>query len=205
MKKLSLLFLLLCIILASCTKTGKSSNSDTSQLIPLLVGNEWDYVTEFYDTLGNLYSTENWPNGPVSDTIINDTIWYTQLPYDSIAIMSTANEIYSYNLVDSVPDGVYLKRTEKDSEIIYHSISSVRYEKLVSFNKVYNKNGYDDVIKNVDSGFYNGSLYNYTEYYIKPGLGIVETDYYWPNFHHADNTVSFYLGSKQILKSYILH
>lgn len=116
--------------------------------------------------------------------------------------MSTANTVYGYGLVDN-SSGIFLESTDKDSEVIYQNVSEWQYGKLVAFNKIYNKNGYD-VIKNVDTMIYRNSPFEYDEYYIKPGIGIVEIDYYWVNYH-ADGTTSFSLRRKQTLKSYSLH
>ena len=147
--------------------------------------------------------TRDWPNIVLNDTIINDTTWYTNFPGDSSTLISTANTVFSYDIVSNSGTNVVYKSTDEDSETIYQNVSAAQYGKLVAFNKTYNKNGYD-VIKNVDSSFYNNSLEGYAEYYIKPGLGVVESDYYWPNYH-TDGTISFYLARKEILQSYILH
>lgn len=200
-------FFLLSSIMVSCTKNAQTDNIETAQLIPLAVGNQWVYAIEEYDTSGNLIPfSESEPilqdTLKFSDTVINDTTWYTNLPADSLALMSTANAVYGHRLVDNATN-LFLKSTDKDSETIYQDISEKQYGKLVAFNKTYSKNGYD-VIKNVDTSIYNNSPFAYDEYYIKPGLGIIEIDSYWANYH-ADGSESFSFRRKQTLTSYSVH
>ncbi len=207
MKQFFLFIFLSCIIIIGCTKSAKTDNVQATQLIPFSVNNYWVYTTEDYDTSGNLIPFS--PSKPIlqdtliySDTVINDTTWYTNLPGDSLGLMSTTNAVYG-NFLSENTSHIYLKSTDEDSETIYQNFTDWQYGKLVAFNKIYNKNGYD-VIKNVDTLVDRNSVYEYDEYYVKPGLGIVEIDYYWVNYH-TDGSTSFSLRRKKTLKSYSVH
>ena len=70
-----LLSLLSSILLLSCSDPTEP-NSSPSVLIPLKIGNTWNYSRTVYDSLGFVLYTWNINSSIQRDTIINYTKWY---------------------------------------------------------------------------------------------------------------------------------
>jgi hypothetical protein len=77
--KLNLIFLLFCLIsfmLSSCKDNPVDSSTDTGQIWPLKVGNQWVYHGVSYDSTGAVKGSGTASFSVESDTVVSEEIWY---------------------------------------------------------------------------------------------------------------------------------
>ena len=70
-----LLFILTVLLIYSCSESTEPDNS-INELIPLKIGNTWNYSRTVYDSSGFVLYTWNINSSIQRDTIINYTKWY---------------------------------------------------------------------------------------------------------------------------------
>lgn len=70
-----LLFIFTSLLIYSCSESTEPDNS-VNKLIPLKIGNTWNYSRTVYDSSGFVYYTDNIISSVQRDTIINYTKWY---------------------------------------------------------------------------------------------------------------------------------
>jgi hypothetical protein len=70
-----LLFILAALLIYSCSESTESDNSIT-ELIPLKIGNKWNYEYTAYDSTGTVNFQGNSTSSVDRDTMINSVSWY---------------------------------------------------------------------------------------------------------------------------------
>lgn len=70
-----LILLLSSTIFLSCSESTEPDNS-INELIPLKIGNTWNYIRTVYDSLGSVLYTDNINSSVERDTIINYIKWF---------------------------------------------------------------------------------------------------------------------------------
>lgn len=70
-----LLFIFTSLLIYSCSESTEPDNSIT-ELIPLKIGNTWNYIRTVYDSTGTVEYTENNNSSVERDTIINYIKWF---------------------------------------------------------------------------------------------------------------------------------
>jgi len=60
----------------SCEKDHEVVNIDRSLLVPLNIGNFWNYQISYYDSLKNVLRIDSNKITVTGDTIINNQLWY---------------------------------------------------------------------------------------------------------------------------------
>lgn len=197
-------FLVISIGFITCTKS--STTIKIVELIPLQVGNQWHYddISFNYDgdTLGISEAIMQ-----VSDSLqIHNETWFEGVFKHEGFYRSTTDRVY-FQLYSTDPQYfIQFGKTSLPSETLVDSVYDLHTrEQLVAFSELQHINGYDGVIKNVDSFTYDIFTlpYFYNDIFIKPGLGIVQVDLY-----ESENGISggapFHLTTQLILKSYTL-
>ena len=75
-----LVFVLAILLLFSCSEPTEPDSS-IFELVPLDVGNEWEYAITRYDTTGNILYEHNGTSKIFKDTVFNGIRWYCDIPY----------------------------------------------------------------------------------------------------------------------------
>lgn len=70
-----LCFAIVALLFPNCSETTEPENS-TGELIPLKVGNSWNYTEISYDSSGSIIQTQNVNRTMVKDTSILNYTWY---------------------------------------------------------------------------------------------------------------------------------
>ena len=71
------LFVSSIIFVSSCSESTSPELDNSNGLIPLKIGNSWNYEFTDYDSSGTIVQTENQINTIVKDTTIMNAIWYS--------------------------------------------------------------------------------------------------------------------------------
>jgi hypothetical protein len=74
-RNLYLLFILSALLICSCSESTEPDNT-INQLIPLKIGNTWNYSRTVYDSTGTVEYTENINSSVEKDTSIEGIKWY---------------------------------------------------------------------------------------------------------------------------------
>jgi hypothetical protein len=74
-RNLYLLFILSALLIYSCSESTEPDNT-INQLIPLKIGNTWNYSRTVYDSTGTVEYTENINSSVEKDTSIDGIKWY---------------------------------------------------------------------------------------------------------------------------------
>lgn len=171
MKRINLaIIVLLMMIIQSCADVNTPTVNETSnEIIPLAVGNTWNYHTTLYDTTGNVFMDFNNSNKIVGDTTIQNINWFY---YDKNAlyfsIFQDGFHIYDPYKTDSLRDQLNFK-----------------YPCSVG-----DKYSYYEVVKidtqiTVPAGTFSCIMYSlrmqtsmdfaFIDFFIKPGVGNIKT------------------------------
>lgn len=164
------LFFILIALVQSCNDVNNPSVDEISEdIIPLAVGNTWNYHTTLYDTAGNVFREFDSSSRITGDTLIDNNTWYY---YESNAWFCSIFE-----------DG-------------YHTYDPYRSDSLKNrLNFKYpcaagDKYSYYEVAKSdtqitVPAGTFNCIMYKlrmrtsmdfaYLDFFIKPGIGYIKT------------------------------
>jgi len=198
MKKIILSLIAVLFIISACSDS--SSPSETKEILPLKVGNEWNYSFNSED------SNYNYSFYIEKDTLINDSIWY-KLKVDSLNSFLTKNKkcglwFYDINCSDT-SNSAYLKYAYP---VIY---DDVWYDVIKNYQMhVISRNM--QVV--VPAGVFSCYVYQKTypkqygndfkmaidEMYFSPGIGLIKVI----NFIYVDNKKE--MESYQELTSYTL-
>jgi hypothetical protein len=69
------LFILTSLLIYNCSESTEPDYSNLD-LIPLAVGNKWNYKTTTFDSTGNVINQQNGNTSIIKDTLINGIKWY---------------------------------------------------------------------------------------------------------------------------------
>ena len=171
MKTLKLVLILVSlIVIQSCSDVNNPQLIEGSNdIIPLAVGNTWDYHTTLYDTTGNVFADFHNSNKIIGDTIIGNSNWYY---YDIAAwycsIFQDGYHVYDPYETDSLKNRLSLK---------YPCTVGDKY----SFYEV----AKIDTQITVPAGSFSCVMYTlrmqtstefaFIDFFIKPGVGYVKT------------------------------
>ncbi len=198
---------ILFFLVTACSKDNKAITPDTGtvKLIPGETGNTWNYDLEQFDTNGVLI-TKSYYSVIVSEQVESfGEIWFIDNYFDSGLHRSTENRLY-YKMNATV--GAYwaqLGSTKQSSEIILDTIFGSSKEQVIAYGATQTINGYQ-AIKNLNKIYFDAAsdkVNQYSEYYITPGLGIVQIDQYLSK--SIEGGEPYYLVQRHKLNNYILH
>lgn len=175
MKKLSLIILtLLLALFIGCSDTPTYPEVQSDVLIPLNVGNYWDYESVTYDSNGNpTYSNFISRDSVYSDTLLNNEKWY----------FISDNEVYAVGRFVRNQSGYgYLTATLYETtkpKLLFKYPAAVgdisEYNVVININKkVVTSLGVFDCIKYRQPISEGGSLY--WDYYVAPNIGVVKIE-----------------------------
>ena len=106
--KLTFFCSLIYLYISGC-KSPTSPTVTNPSIIPLAVGNQWIMQTSYFDTLGNLSSTNQDTIKVIGDTIIQGQKYYVMLNLYSLTFMSNRNDgIYVLD-VNNYQSSMFLK------------------------------------------------------------------------------------------------
>jgi hypothetical protein len=190
-------YLILPVLLTSCTKDEQTSTDEF--LVPLKIGNEWQYETIIYNENESVSSSTTTNMTILRDTSINGKIYFS----DGLTYYRNVDK----NTVEASINGsvfyTYFKRTNQDQMKVQTGVGQldncIAYDTLKAFNQLTSINGYESVRNEFElTNCYGIKLK--TVSYLKPGVGITKVLHYLRN----SNTGNLYLRFKQELKSYKL-
>lgn len=207
-------FLLLAGAAASfwgCSKGG-NNNSGLPQvskgLMPLSVGNYWNYSKVDYDSATGL------PKDTVSDAIniigevsVNGVLYFqqnqtsvTNINAPSYFVNADSNTLEK---IDSASQYTFFKRVNTDSSLTDSWTDTVTshckgHNLLVGFTANYAIDGYSCLRNEVQVTDCTGAVFEKWEYYLKPGLGLVRIQLY----KVINGSGNFYLQFSEDLGGY---
>jgi len=177
-KFLSIIVLSLIFIISNCSEENNPvGNNFTNNIIPLTVGNSWNYRSILYDTSGNIIFVSEITRIINGDTLIGNTTWsYFVKDANYFANLSDGHYIYDQYSSDSNKISlVYKYPCKKNDTYSFWEVSNCDTQITVpagTFNCILFK-----------CRMQTGDSFSYYDVYIKPGIGIVKSvDYgYIPN------------------------
>jgi hypothetical protein len=209
MKKIILSILIL-IIFFGCSKNNNVSTSPTKStgLIPLSVGNFWQYTAVNYDTNGVPIDTLSDEIAITAQFGINDTTYF-QMQWQnfpnnagSVLVNFDSNTL---DKIDTSSQYVFFKRAQSDSVLVDSWADTVStrckgHNNLVAFTDVTDVDGYSCLRNIVYVSDCTGTVFEKWVYYLKPGFGFVRISHYMLN-----NSGTFYLQfSEDVTASHII-
>ena len=164
----AMVWLLGCVFIGCSDKSNPVNNGPRIDLIPLAVGNTWNYKFSAYDTTGNVYLTDTTVTKIVGDTAIANQMWYYQdVQGNYSANLQNGYYTYSRYAQDSLRFGMVYKYPCQPGD--KYSYTEVRQcDTLITvpagtFSCIF----YAYRLKTLDSFWYSDA-------YISPGAGIVK-------------------------------
>lgn len=194
----SLCFIILVSSLSSCTK--EKNKTDQQVLLPLKVGNQWQYETVIYNEDGSIDNSYSYTMLISNDTVINgETYFYDGSTYYRNADVNTV--ISGTNAIDF---HVTFKRTTVDRTIIERWTAIIdnckAINNLIAYTQITNVNGHES-LRNESEMTNCYRVLSKRVTYLAPGLGNTKQLLYVPNSTNG----SLYLRGKSDLKSYKLN
>jgi hypothetical protein len=199
------------ILFFGCSKNsnnGSTPPSVSNGLMPLSVGNYWQYSKVAFDSSTGL------PGLPVSDEIsivaevsVNGVTYFQQ---NQTSITNIDGPSFFVNIdsntvekIDSASEYIFFKRVTADSSLQDSWADTVtsRCEGknlLIGFADTLTIDGYSCLRNEVQVTDCTGATFEKWEYYLKPGLGLVRIQLY----KVISNTGNFYLQFQEDLTSY---
>jgi hypothetical protein len=202
--------MLIIVIFFGCSKNNNVSTSPTKSvgLIPLSVGNFWQYSAVDYDTNGIRIDSSGDEIAITAQFGINDTTYF-QAQWDffpnnngSFLVNVDSNTL---DKVDSSIKYVFFKRSQSDSVLVDSWVDTVSsrckgHDNLFAFTDVTNVDGYSCLRNVVYVSDCTGTVFEKWVYYLKPGFGFVRILHYLLN-----SGGTFYLHfSEDIVSSHII-
>lgn len=187
------------IFLSALSSCKKDKDNSTQVIMPLKVGNEWQYEIVSYDDNGGIVVTESATTTIIKDTIINGVTWFAS----GSTYYKNADANTVLHSVDAKNFYIRLKRSNVDKATfeIFNSMSGGCQSKeiLTAYTQMSNENGYES-LRNETELTYCNNLYQKKVFYFTPGIGMVKYLIYVPNYNG-----SLVLRHKGELKSYKLN
>jgi len=198
------------ILLTACTKNAPATlpSGNSSMLIPLNAGNLWNYADTNIDEDGTRSFTESETMQIFQHVNINNETWFFTNFFNSSGVFTRSVENEFYFRQSATSDSFLFFARTSGSSVVYRDTinASGDKEKYISYSNAYNMNGFDNLIKNVINQYAQSDttkIRSYMEWYIKPGIGIVEIDSY--SSKNVNGGEPFYLQRKATLTSYLLN
>jgi len=175
----SLLFILLLSILILRCSEPTEPNSSPSVIIPLKIGNTWNYSRTVYDSTGFVYYTDNIISSVQRDTIINYTKWYGFT--DAPGSVYFTNKLDGYWALQTIaypyfPNDTSFIVYEYPAHVgdIYGSPNSPR--EVVSVDEHITVSAGEFEVIHIVTTFIGSNNYQLDSYeiYITPGIGIIK-------------------------------
>ena len=187
------LILLVLLFLFNCSDSTEPTIDEPTELIPLKIGNSWDYILTHYDSNGTIINSNEQIDELYKDTVISGITWYAYKE-DYIS--------YFYALSNK-SDGVWVYFGNIDSSVLFYKYPTFTGEKhleyeVISLNTEVTTNAGNFKCLHIKYDF-SGDGYTHLEVFIAPGIGKVKSLQYGLR---SDN--SSYLEYKSELKSYNL-
>jgi hypothetical protein len=209
---MKILFLAAAIIFffgcAKSSNNGSAPPSVSNGLMPLSVGNYWNYSKVDFDSASGL------PKDTVSDEImivaevsVNGVTYFQQ---NQVSITNIDGPSFFLNIdsntvekIDSASEYIFFKRVTTDSSLQDSWADTVtsRCEGknlLIGFVNSLTIDGYSCLRNEVQVTDCTGATFEKWEYYLKPGLGLVRIQLYKVN----NSLGNFYLQFSEDLTSY---
>ena len=209
---MKILFLAAAIIFffgcAKSSNNGSAPPSVSNGLMPLSVGNYWNYSKVDFDSASGL------PKDTVSDEImivaevsVNGVTYFQQ---NQVSITNIDGPSFFLNIdsntvekIDSASEYIFFKRVTADSSLQDSWADTVtsRCEGknlLIGFVNSLTIDGYSCLRNEVQVTDCTGATFEKWEYYLKPGLGLVRIQLYKVN----NSLGNFYLQFSEDLTSY---
>ncbi len=197
------------IMFFSCSKnnnTGSGLPLTTSGVIPLSVGNYWQYNKISYDSTGSPIDTTTDEIDILGETGINGVIYYQQ---NQTSITNINSSSFFVNVdsntlekIDSSTTYTFFKRVSTDSTAIDSWADTVTsqckgHNYLYGFTGTTNIDGYSCLRNVVYVNNCTGFNFEQWVYYVQYGFGFVRIEHYVLN-----QSGSFYLQFAEDLKNY---
>ena len=179
-------------ILVSCSKSPAGPDGGTSgALIPLAVGNQWNYLTFSFDSLGSISSTSHDSTRIDGDSTIESQQWYYQrINGEKVAYRNTDQGVVT-RLFDTIGDGRIVVNYRYPAHVgdsfgypVFWIIGGTRIvtsdtDALCIVKSI-------DTTIGVPAGMYSCYLFRtihhgsdaYSDEYISPFHGWIQTDFY---------------------------
>jgi len=211
MYKVLLLLTITCAVI-SCSKNNSipppTSTIGANGLMPLAVGNQWNYAQKFYDSAsGTVDSTSTDLISIIQQTTVNDTTYFQQVQsskletWASFYVNTDSNTLIK---IDSSYYYTFFKRVTSKGPVA-NSPDTVT-SKCKGENTLYAYTGdttigsYTGCLKNVvTTTDCTGQPFQQYVYYLQPGTGIVRIEYYLIK----NDNVTWYLKYTEDLTSFI--
>jgi hypothetical protein len=207
MKKIILSALIL-IILFGCSKNNNNNSTPPTKsvgLLPLSVGNFWQYNKVSYDSNGATIGTSLDEFDIIQQITVNGVTYYGEIwstfpgNLGSYLVNLDSNTLEKY---DSGVQYTFFKRTQSDSSNVDSWADTVTstckgHNYLYAFTDTTNINGHNCLRNVVYVNDCTGFNFEQWVYYLQPGLGFVRVQHYMVQ---KDGT--FYLQFSEDLGSY---
>jgi len=184
-----ILFLSTIIFLFSCSKSPNNSTPPTKSngLLPLSVGNFWQYIKTSYDSTGAVIGTSEDEIDIIAQVTISGVTYYQQ---NQASITNINSASFFINLdsntlekIDSATQYTFFKRVTVDSTSVDIWTDTVTsrckgHNYLYGFTDSTDINGYvclRNVVYVLDC---TGFIFEKWVYYLKPGVGFVRIQHY---------------------------
>jgi hypothetical protein len=209
MKKITTAVLIIAVFFG-CSKSNNNSTPPTisAGLMPLSVGNFWQFTRTNYDSTGATINTLPDEIDITSQVGLDDTTYYgvnwTLFP-DSIPSFFINTDSNTLKKIDS-SQYTFFKRVQTDSVLVDSWVDTVTTSRcrghnyLFAFTDTTNINGYNCLRNVVYVTDCTGFNFEKWVYYLQPGLGLVRVQHY---VIKSDNT--FYLKSSEDLGAHHLN
>jgi hypothetical protein len=187
MKK-NILSVLIILIFFGCSKNNNLSTGPTKSngLMPLSVGNFWQYTTVNYDTNSVPIDTSSDKISITAQFGINDTTYFQMqwqdFPNNTGALLVNVDS-NTLDKVDTSSQYVFFKRSQSDSTLVDSWADTVStrckgHNDLFAFTDVTDINGYACLRNVVYVSDCTGTKFEKWVYYLKPGFGFVRILHY---------------------------
>jgi hypothetical protein len=207
MKKIILSILIL-IVFFGCSKDNKNNSTPPTKsvgLLPLSVGNFWQYTKITYDSNGTAIGTSLDEFDIIAQITVSGVTYYQETwstfpgNVGSFLVNLDSNTVEKY---DSAIQYTFFKRTHSDSSSVDSWVDTVTsmckgHNYLYAFTDTTNINGYNCLRNIVYVNDCTGFNFEQWVYYLQPGLGFVRVQHYLVK---KDGT--FYLQFSEDVKSY---
>jgi hypothetical protein len=199
------LFILLLLILFSCTKNNDSpSNIIDLEIIPLKVGNSWTYTQINFNENGTIKDSASIVETVTSTENVNgNTFFHVTNSFGGDLLFRNADS-KTVELIDGNGLSTFLKIVDSDSAEYYRGAYHLNgcdgIAVGIGFTSIYNINSHDCFENDhvlIDCTGNNDTKY---VFYFKPGIGLIRWDQ--ASYKHPGNNLYHY--SRLDLRSYNL-
>jgi hypothetical protein len=198
------------LVFWGCAKSSKSGSTPptvSNGLMPLSVGNYWNYSKVDFDSASGLIK-DTVSDGIyiVGEVSVNGTTYFQQ---NQVSITNINAPSYFINIdsntlekIDSATQYIFFKKVTADSSLQDSWPDTVKSHcegknLLIAFANSYTIDGYSCLRNEVQVTDCTGATFEKWEYYLKPGLGLVRIQLY-----KLISGANFYLAYSEDLTTY---